>query len=245
MTSGKQRATDLRTLCRLYHVPNSHLRHSVKDHPQFTNGFKTRFWCSQDDAHRSKSSRAARKAQGSAYKPRVTSAGEAMAKTRYPCRSRLLISSRDSNMPRSQKCILTVRMHHHVAHEPYIDLTQPPEVVQEAMRNFAWVGRPPSPPKIDTSVENSPVDLEGPGSAMNDDEESDGDRPTLHEPDMDSNQDVYEPVIETIPPVEAHNHNPDTTYPPFHEPINPPVPLPTHSTPSPPLALPPDRKSVV
>ena len=91
----------------------------VKDHPQFANGHKTRFWCSQDDAHRSKSSRAARKAQGDCYKPRVTSAGDTMAKARYPCRSRLLISSRDAKIPGSRS--ITVRMHHHVAHEPYVD----------------------------------------------------------------------------------------------------------------------------
>ena len=83
------------------------------------NGHKTRFWCSQDDAHRSKSSRAARKAQGDGYKPRVTSGGDTMAKARYPCRSRLLISSRDSKIPGSRS--ITVRMHHHVAHEPYVD----------------------------------------------------------------------------------------------------------------------------
>ncbi|KAF8963149.1 hypothetical protein BDZ97DRAFT_1662073 [Flammula alnicola] len=112
-------------------------RFTVKDHPTFTNGHKTRFWCSQDDAHRSKSSRAARKAQGSCYKPRVTSAGEVMAKTRYPCRSRLLISSRDSNLPDTRA--ITVRMHHHVAHEPYVDANLPPEVVQRIWEGFGWI----------------------------------------------------------------------------------------------------------
>lgn len=42
-----------------------------------------------------------------------------MAKARYPCRSRLLISSRDTKIPGSRS--ITVRMHHHVAHEPYVD----------------------------------------------------------------------------------------------------------------------------
>ncbi|KAF8903697.1 hypothetical protein CPB84DRAFT_1773929 [Gymnopilus junonius] len=109
-------------------------RFTVKDHPQFINGHKTRFWCSQDDAHRSKSSRAARKAQGSCYKPRTTSTGETMAKTRYPCRSRLLISSRDSPTPGIH--IITVRMHHHVKHEPYIDTNLPPNVVKTIWENF-------------------------------------------------------------------------------------------------------------
>lgn len=109
---------------------------SVKDHPQFTNGHKTRFWCSQDEAHRSKSSRAARKAQGDCYKPRVTSAGEAMAKARYPCRSRLLVSSRDSILPGS--FIITVRMHHHVMHEPYVDTNIPPDVAQSMLAGYGW-----------------------------------------------------------------------------------------------------------
>jgi hypothetical protein len=106
----------------------------VKDHPQFSNGHKTRFWCSQDDAHRSKSSRAARKAQGDLYKPRQSSSGETLAKNRFPCRSRLLISSRDSGTP--ERPIVTVRMHHHVAHEPYVDLNLPPEVAQNVFDTY-------------------------------------------------------------------------------------------------------------
>ncbi|KAF8151020.1 hypothetical protein B0H34DRAFT_665852 [Crassisporium funariophilum] len=113
-------------------------RFTVKDHPQFLNGHKTRFWCSQDDAHRSKSSRAARKAQGTLYTPRVTSAGEIMAKARYPCRSRLLISSRDCEKPGLR--VITVRMHHHYAHEPYVDSNLPPEIAQGIWESFGWIG---------------------------------------------------------------------------------------------------------
>ena len=118
---------------------------SVKDHPQVTNGHKTRFWCSQDEAHRSKSSRAARKAQGSRYAPRVTSNGEIMAKARYPCRSRLLISSRDSD--KAGMRIITVRMHHHYAHEPYVDSNLPSEVAQGIWESFGWIDHsgPPRP----------------------------------------------------------------------------------------------------
>ncbi|KAF8813500.1 hypothetical protein BYT27DRAFT_7220415 [Phlegmacium glaucopus] len=114
-------------------------RFTVKDHPQVTNGHKTRFWCSQDEAHRSKSSRAARKAQGSCYTPRVTSAGEVMAKARFPCRSRLLISSRDSD--KAGMRIITVRMHHHFTHEPYVDSNLPPEVAQGIWESFGWIGQ--------------------------------------------------------------------------------------------------------
>ena len=83
--------------------------HRVKDHPPIKNGYKTRFWCSQDEAHRSKSSRVARP-------PRLSSAGRAVAKARFPCRSRLLISCRDSL---NELRIITIHMHHHIAHERY------------------------------------------------------------------------------------------------------------------------------
>jgi len=109
----------------------------VKDHPQLINGHKTRFWCSQDDAHRSKSTKAAQRAQGAAYKPRVTSAGDVVAKNRYPCKSRLLISSRDADEHGMR--IITIRLHHEVAHEPYVDVNLPPEVAQNMWESFGWV----------------------------------------------------------------------------------------------------------
>lgn len=81
----------------------------VKDHPPIKNGYKTRFWCSQDEVHRSKPSRRARP-------PRFSSAGRAVAKARFLCRSRLVISCRDSlNGFR----IVMIRIHHHIAHERY------------------------------------------------------------------------------------------------------------------------------
>ena len=42
-----------------------------------------------------------------------------MAKARYHCQSRLLISSRDS--VKAGIRVITVQMHHHYAHEPYVD----------------------------------------------------------------------------------------------------------------------------
>jgi len=139
-------------------IPVVQLFFRVKDHPEYFNGHKTRFWCSQDEAHRSKSSRAARKAQGDLYKPRQTSSGETLAKNRYPCRSRLLISSRDSDTP--NQCTVTVRMHHHVAHEPYVDLNLPPEVAQGVWNNYWWIA-PGSTRKI-TSEDNTNEDTNSP-----------------------------------------------------------------------------------
>ncbi|TEB27091.1 hypothetical protein FA13DRAFT_976453 [Coprinellus micaceus] len=112
-------------------------RFTVKDHPRINNGHKTRFWCSQDDAHKNKA-KGARAALGDVPKPRVTSSGDPMAKTRYPCRSRLLISSRDSDRPGIR--IITIRLAHHLAHEPYIDSTLPVEVSKTICESFGWFG---------------------------------------------------------------------------------------------------------
>ena len=62
-----------------------------------------------------------------------------MAKARYPCRSRLLISSRDSDKIGMR--VITVRMHHHYAHEPYVDSNLPSEVAQGIWESFGWINQ--------------------------------------------------------------------------------------------------------
>ncbi|KAF9460337.1 hypothetical protein BDZ94DRAFT_1266321 [Collybia nuda] len=111
-------------------------RFTIKDHPRTKIGHKTRLWCSQDVSHRSKSSKAA-------AKPRTSTEGVALAKTRYPCRSGLLIASRDEGEPGF--FLVTVRMHHHVAHEPYYDATLPPEMTQSIWETLGWRKHSPSP----------------------------------------------------------------------------------------------------
>ncbi|KAF5359154.1 hypothetical protein D9756_002989 [Leucocoprinus leucothites] len=116
-------------------------RFTVKDHPRISSGHKTRFWCSQDEAHRSKSSKLAR-LPNSTSKPRISSAGEALAKARYACRSRLLISSRDAESSSSNDVnglrVITIRMHHHATHEPYVENSLPPELAQAVYEYFGW-----------------------------------------------------------------------------------------------------------
>ena len=177
MIYGKPLAIGLRAFLydNSYSRLSSHPSPSVKDHPQFTNGHKTRFWCSQDDAHRSKSSRTARKLQGNCYKPRVTSAGEVMAKARFPCRSRLLISSRDSNTHGMRS--ITVRMHHHIAHEPYVDANLPPEVVQRLWEGFGWLESQDTAMMQTSETAGEPhAQPSASDIGMEEDESSDGDR---------------------------------------------------------------------
>jgi hypothetical protein len=85
--------------------------------------------CSQDEAHRSKSSK-------NSVKPRITTDGVALAKARYPCRSGLLISSKDDNEPGSS--VIVVRLHHHEAHEPNYDVTLPPDMTQSIWESMGW-----------------------------------------------------------------------------------------------------------
>lgn len=138
MRYGRRQGIGLRAYCPPTAVLGTLLSvYSVKDHPRINDGHKTRFWCSQDEAHRNKV-KGARAAAGDIPKPRVTSSGDLMAKARYPCRSRLLISSRDSE--RTGTRIVTVRLAHHVKHEPYIDASLPAEVAKTICESFGWFG---------------------------------------------------------------------------------------------------------
>ncbi|KAF5341368.1 hypothetical protein D9758_012285 [Tetrapyrgos nigripes] len=101
-------------------------RFTVKDHPPMKDGHKTRLWCSQDSQRKSKPH----------SKARLAASGEYMAKTRYPCRSRLLISSRDCGL--SGHRMITIRMYHHVCHEPYYDPSVPLTTLQAVWGMSRW-----------------------------------------------------------------------------------------------------------
>mgnify|MGYP001290585729 CR=1 FL=1 len=121
----------------------------VKDHPKIAGGIKTRFCCSQDIAQKNKAKGA--RHPGDTPKPRLTSSGDAMAKTRYHCRSRLLISSRDSD---KNNCgVVTIRIAHHLAHEPYLpDSSPPPEPSKAFYESFGWSARDQSDGDSATSL---------------------------------------------------------------------------------------------
>ncbi|KAF8071575.1 hypothetical protein FPV67DRAFT_1650940 [Lyophyllum atratum] len=75
----------------------------------------------QDEGHKTKPSKISQT-------QRTSSNGVVLAKARYPCRSGLLISSRDEGHP--DTAFVVVRMHHHFPHEAYYDHTLPPEMTQ-------------------------------------------------------------------------------------------------------------------
>lgn len=108
----------------------------VKDHPKIKDGHKTRLWCSQDDAHKHRAK--ARQLQDNQFQ--LNGSVELPSKARYPCRSRLLISSR--NTDEGDMRLITVRMHHHSAHGPYIDPAMPQEVTKAVWERMGWSPNP-------------------------------------------------------------------------------------------------------
>ncbi|KAJ7116599.1 hypothetical protein C8R44DRAFT_983635 [Mycena epipterygia] len=115
-------------------------RFTVKDHPPTEHGHKTRLWCSQDAARRSK------------HPQRISRRGELFARPRYACRSRLMIAclpegvrgggggGEYGNAARGDYGrgnngggrLVTVRMHHYLRHEAYQEPeASPPAQEQE------------------------------------------------------------------------------------------------------------------
>lgn len=201
--------------------------HRVKDHPRINNGHKTRFWCSQDEAHRSKSSKLAR-LPNSASKPRISSAGEALAKARYACKSRLLISSRDPSSIGGGN-VITIRLHHHVAHEPYVDASFPPELARAVYESFGWPSNShdaTTTPSSSTTTGNVPGFTESDadttflpfGTPDPDDAEENNHADAVADPDEDMDGDEDELTSSAIAPVEtlppAENPSPLSVRPP-------------------------------
>ncbi|KAF8871756.1 hypothetical protein BD779DRAFT_1575140 [Infundibulicybe gibba] len=131
-------------------------RFTVKDHPRIKDGHKTRLICSQDQANKTKT-------RGKVTRPMIN--GENLARGRYPCHSRLFLTSRDAGLPGLR--LVTVRMHHELSHDPYHDASAPPEVTQTLWRSMGW-GHNPSP-------------AEYTGLAPQIDPGSDSDQSSIHE----------------------------------------------------------------
>ena len=132
-----------------------------------------------------------------------------MAKARYPCRSRLLISSRDSDNAGMRT--ITVRMHHHYTHEPYVDSNLPSEVAQGIWESFGWIDQSGPRPNPDNSinvgqkVESSHIathqEIEE-GSSFSDEDE---DSPAATLDNMDGHSQANEPL-----PADSSSSGPST-----------------------------------
>ncbi|KAF5379759.1 hypothetical protein D9615_005746 [Tricholomella constricta] len=166
-------------------------RFTVKDHPRMKDGHKTRLWCSQDEAHKNRPSK-------SSQSPRISTDGLVLAKARYPCRSGLLISSRDDGEPGN--CLVVVRMHHHFAHEAYYDHTLPPEMTQSIWEQthvkdmVPHLPPPPPPPLLSPQAEPAMTDV----SDEESEEEPNGNDGAA--PSQESEHLMHEPDPEPVPP---------------------------------------------
>ncbi|KAG7089972.1 hypothetical protein E1B28_011597 [Marasmius oreades] len=208
-------------------------RFTVKDHPRTKEGHKTRLWCSQDEMRKHKPN----------AKARVSASGESLAKARYPCRSRLFISSREWNT--IGQSLVTIRIHHHYSHEPYegaVRVTAPATTWQDSLSNTqaylpttqsyspsnsqphsAYESYEPSSNRSSTTAVDS-------GAAVDWDSVSDnGPGP----PAVDSDSEAEQDVPATCAPTLASTNVPLHSHPDPHVRNNgTPINLPPHSHPS-------------
>ena len=72
---------------------------------------------------------------------------------------------------------ITVRMHHHIAHEPYVDANLPPEVVQRLWEGFGWLESQDTAMMQTSETAGEPnAQPSASDIGMEEDESSDGDR---------------------------------------------------------------------
>jgi hypothetical protein len=91
------------------------------------NGYKTRLWCSQDEARK--------------RKPHLSTNPDAKRRDnvgmqRFLCRSSLMVSSKPSRIPGMR--LVTIKMHYHQKHKPYYDVAMPPEALDFIRTNLDW-----------------------------------------------------------------------------------------------------------
>lgn len=98
---------------------------SLKNNKTLKSGHRTRFWCSQDAAHKKK----AKPSQNPNAKHR-----DNVGMKRYPCESRLLITCRQNKTGLH----VVINLKHHVKHVLYVDVGMPPEALQMIEEQAEW-----------------------------------------------------------------------------------------------------------
>ncbi|KAF9266416.1 hypothetical protein L218DRAFT_996593 [Marasmius fiardii PR-910] len=207
-------------------------RFTVKDHPRTKEGHKTRLWCSQDEMRKHKPN----------AKARISASGESLAKARYPCRSRLFISSREWNT--IGQSLVTIRIHHHYAHEPYegaVRASAPATTWPFSNAQPHLSGAQPyssSVPQSHSTYENyeqssnrSSTTAVDSGAAIDWESVSDdGPGPPAADSESEAEPDVPAPCRPRLPPTNVHSHS----HPNPHVHHNgPPITLSAHSNPPP------------
>ncbi|KAJ7787334.1 hypothetical protein B0H14DRAFT_3580477 [Mycena olivaceomarginata] len=102
-------------------------RFTVKDHKKTKSGYRTRFWCSQDEARKKKSK---------ASQNPDTRNRDNVGLKRYLCASKLSISCRTGKD--EGDLTVTVQLKHAARHVNYIDVSMPAEALDMIRENVEW-----------------------------------------------------------------------------------------------------------
>ncbi|KAK1222359.1 hypothetical protein PQX77_014797 [Marasmius sp. AFHP31] len=106
-------------------------RFTVKKNPHMVTGHKTVLHCSQDVDKKRKSRPQQQKSGEKEIQHRQT-----VGMTRYPCRSKLIVTCKNPNMCSTGMKLVTIDIHHHKRHIPYYDVGMPEEAAQVIRENL-------------------------------------------------------------------------------------------------------------
>ncbi|KAJ7744715.1 hypothetical protein B0H14DRAFT_2406822, partial [Mycena olivaceomarginata] len=104
-------------------------RGSFSDHKKLKSGHRTRFWCSQDEAHQKKSK--------ASQNPDIRNRDNVGMK-RCHCGSKLSISCR-ARKDNEEKLDVTVQLKYAGKHVSYEDVSMPPEALDMTCDNVEWL----------------------------------------------------------------------------------------------------------
>ncbi|KAJ6624059.1 hypothetical protein B0H10DRAFT_2213107 [Mycena sp. CBHHK59/15] len=103
-------------------------RFIVRDHRKLKSGHRTRFWCSQDAAHKKKSK--------VSQNPDIRNRDNVGMK-RYSCQSKLSISCQRKKD--SEELTVNVKLQHAGKHISYVDVSMPPAALDMIRDNVEWL----------------------------------------------------------------------------------------------------------
>jgi hypothetical protein len=128
---GRLVATDLREypIDQLSTGIYAHHNARVHDNKELVTGFRTKYWCSQDEEQKKK----AKPSQKPDAKHR-----DNLGMTRFKCGSRLTISCNSGGDKIAVECTLHISLVHHEQHVHYYDVTMPPGAAVMVRENVEW-----------------------------------------------------------------------------------------------------------
>ena len=102
----------------------------MKDNQLQKNGYRTRYWCCQDEDRKKE----AQTSQREGLKHRDT-----LGMNRFRCKSGLNISCRANLGSEENTRTITIWLEHHMRHIPYYDVSLPPDAAALIRENLEWI----------------------------------------------------------------------------------------------------------